>query len=98
MAGIHEPSGKAHLVHMNPPWGMWPDVVRLIRRWRINCVLVYPVFRGAGFAEIERLPLAAGPIDLPRRKHLFKPGPRVPAADLGRARFRARAALVLWDV
>lgn len=97
MGGVHAPTGRRHLVHMNPPWGMWPEVVRLIRRWRINCVLIYPIFRGAGFAEIERLPLTAGPIDLPRRRHLFVAGPRVPATDLGRARFRARAALVIWD-
>jgi hypothetical protein len=90
-------AGRKPMVHMNPPWSMWPEVVRLIRYWRINCILIYPVFKGAGYAEIEKLPLAAGPIDIPNRKHLFVPGVRVPSADLGRARFDARAALVLWD-
>ena len=89
--------GRKPLVHMNPPWCMWPEVVRLIRFWRIDCVLIYPIFRGAGFAEIEKLPLAAGPIDLPKRKNLFTPGARVPAENLGRARFNSRAVLVLWN-
>lgn len=89
-------TGLKPLVHVNPPWCLWPEVVQLIRHWRINCILIYPVFRGAGFAEIEALPLAAGPLDLPQRRNLFTAGTRVPAKDLGKARFRARAALVLW--
>ena len=96
MSRVSEETGRKPLVHMNPPWCMWPEVVRLIRHWRINCVLIYPEFRGAGFAEIEALPLARGPLQLPRRKNLFIPGVRVPAKDLGKARFRSRAALVLW--
>ena len=97
MSRVDATTGRKPLVHMNPPWCMWPDVVQLIRHWRINCVLIYPEFRGAGFAEIEALPLAKGPLKLPQRKHLFVPGVRVPAKDLGKARFKSRAALVLWD-
>lgn len=97
MSRVDAATGRKPLVHMNPPWCMWPDVVRLIRHWRINCVLIYPEFRGAGFAEIEALPLVRGPLKLPRRKNLFIPGVRVPAKDLGKARFKSRAALVLWD-
>jgi hypothetical protein len=97
LGGVNPDTGSKYMVHMNPPWGMWPEVVQMIRKFRINCVMIYPVFRGAGFAEIEQLPIRRGPIDLPRRKHLFKAGARVPTTDLGKARFHSRAALVVWD-
>ena len=97
MGGVNPATGSKFMVHMNPPWGMWPEVVQMIRRFRINCIMIYPVFRGAGFAEIEQLPIRRGPIDLPKSRHLFKAGVRVPAADLGKARFDTRAALVMWD-
>ena len=56
------------------------------------------ILRHHGVIVVKRqLPIRRGPIDLPKRRHLFKAGVRVPAADLGKARFDTRAALVVWD-
>ena len=97
MASVNPDTGMQFLVWMNPPFAMWMEVVQLIRKHGINCIVIYPVWRGPTLDEIEALPIVAGPISIPHRPFLFKAGPRVPAADLGKARFDVRAALVMWD-
>ena len=97
MGGINPATGNKFLCWMNPPFSMWREVARLIRFHRINCLVVYPVWHGAAVSEIESLPIAAGPFTIPDHKHMFRPGPRVPAEDMGRARFSTRAALVWWE-
>ena len=97
MGGINPDTGRKFLCWVNPPFSMWREVARLIGFHRINCIMVYPVWHGAGVSEIEALPIIAGPITIPDHKHMFRPGPRVPTEDMGRARFKTKAALVWWD-
>ena len=61
MGGVNSATGNKYMVHMNPPWGMWPEVVQMIRRFRINCVMIYPVFRGRDSQRLSSCQSARDP-------------------------------------
>ena len=98
MAQISPVTGRKFLVWMNPPFSLWGEVVRMIRYHKIDCIVVYPAWRGEVTRSIERLPMKAGPLCVPHHKHMFIPGPRVPAEQRASGpRFHLRVGLVRWD-
>ena len=97
MASVYDKTGRKHLVWINPPFSLWGDVVRQIKYYKIDCIIIYPAWRGEVTREIERLPIVGGIVEIPHHKHMFKPGTRVPAAEAASGpRFKVKAALVRW--
>ena len=82
---------------MNPPFELMSWVIRLISDYKIDVILIYPVWPRPWITEIQKtLPVIQGPVPVSGAEPLCIPGRRVVKKDYGRVRYELEAVLIMW--
>ena len=87
-----------HFCLINGDFSRMDDIIRLIAAYKVDCLLVYPVWPKVWRGAIDLLPTVWGPYTLPTSPRLCTPGPRVRAAHLDGPRYPLHAAIIWWGV
>lgn len=95
LAGESE-AGVKHLVWLNGDFSKMSKILSAVIEYRIDVILIFPMWPAAWRALLECAPVVAGPDVLPNRPRLCTPGPRVQKADCFRVRYPLASALIIW--
>ena len=87
-----------HLCYINPDFSKMEDVVRVIRAYKVDCILVYPAWNRAWRTNIAGLPPIGETMELPNSSDLCTPGSRVGRPSTGAPRYPLHACVVWWGV
>ena len=85
-----------HLCWVNGDFSRMAEIICLIARYKIDCVLLYPVWPRSWRQALERLPILAGPVTVPRAPDMCTPGPRVRAESRGAPSYPLEVVVVRW--
>jgi hypothetical protein len=99
LGGKDAKTGRQHLALMNGPFSRVADIILLIRRYRIDCVLVTPNWPRHWTAMLARLPIRLGPVPVDNAPGICKPGPRNPhfGQQVQTPQWSMSVYLVIWD-
>jgi hypothetical protein len=76
-ASRKQPDGLPALIYFNVPFGMMSQLLTLVARHALDCVIIYPLWPRPWTAQMDALPIVGEPQRLPEnRGTLFKPGRR----------------------
>jgi hypothetical protein len=90
---------KGDFAWLFPPVRIIPDVVQLIERYEVNCILVVPEQKASNWwVRLVSLPLARKieQIIIPRGTDTCRPSRRVPAGTANPGLFKLRAHCIEW--
>lgn len=90
------PDGRKHLLWLNGDFGKMAQILQAIMEYRLDVILIFPLWPAPWRSLLEYLPVVAGPDRLPNRPRLFKPGSRVAKEDQLRVRYPVASVLVVW--
>lgn len=85
-----------HLCWVNGNFSRMADILCLIARYKIDCVLLYPAWPRSWRQTLERLPILAGPVEVPRAPDMCIPGPRVRSEQHGAPSYPLEVVVIRW--
>ena len=97
MLAGRSPEGEQHLVWMNGDFSKMTEILTSIIEYRIDAIVVFPLWPSAWQSLFDLMPVVAGPDLMPNRPRLFKPGSRVRKPDQFRVRYPVASVLVVWE-
>jgi hypothetical protein len=92
---VHSTTDASNLVYINPPWGRMGEVLQKITTDKANAVVVYPTWNMSWQASWHHLPVIKT-INLPATQKLLQAGPRTGNPGYTAARYRVKAAVIVW--